>query len=318
MLPVEKASEILCQGGTVVFPTETVYGLGANAFDPKAVAKVFEIKARPSFNPLILHLPDRNWLTELASSVPPEAHALAERFWPGPLTLVLPKTPKVSLLVTGGLETVALRMPNHPVAIRLLELVNLPIAAPSANRFTQLSPTRIEHAQAQLGDSVDFYLDGGPCSVGLESTIVGWLDGKAALLRRGGVPAEDIESLIGPIAEATDPSGRPLAPGGFLKHYSPRTPLEFSSRLFVPENNRRVGLLAFRPGAEPEAGFSATRYLSPGGSLREAAGNLFQALHELEALGLDWILARPFPDEGLGKAINDRLKRAGHREDAWP
>jgi L-threonylcarbamoyladenylate synthase len=318
MRPIEKASQTLRQGGTVVFPTETVYGLGANAFDPKAVAKIFEIKARPWFNPLIVHLPHVDWLSELATEVPLEALRLAKHFWPGPLTLVLPKTQKVSLLVTGGLETVAVRVPSHPLAQELLEAAGFPIAAPSANRFTGLSPTRVEHAQAQLGDSVDFYLDGGPCSVGLESTIVGWQDGKATLLRRGGVPAEEIEALTGPLAAFDGHNDRPLAPGGLAKHYSPKTPLEFSQKPYVRDTSRRIGLLAFQPGAEPDEGFSATKYLSQEGSLCEAAGNLFQALHELEALGLDGILARPFPEKGLGRAINDRLKRAGHAQTACP
>ncbi len=304
------AAQIIREGGTVVFPTETVYGIGANAFDPDAVARIFEIKRRPRFNPLIVHLPSIHLIEEVAVDVPAQAMQLAEAFWPGPLTLVLPKNPGMPDIVTAGLPTIGLRMPNHPVAQSLLRAARVPIAAPSANRFTRLSPTLVSHAQEQLGTEVDLYLDGGPCTVGVESTIVGWIDGRATLLRRGGLPVEEIEALIGPL-DPIPVTALPLAPGNTAKHYSPKTPLLFSDKPVEFENQRRVGLLTLKPGLE-EAGFSTVSYLSETGDLREAAHRLFAKLKDLESLNLDLIVARSVPNIGLGAAINDRLNRAGH------
>jgi L-threonylcarbamoyladenylate synthase len=311
---IQEAALILREGGTVVFPTETVYGLGANAWDPAAVARIFEIKARPHFNPLIVHLPSLAFLSEVACDIPADAHALAQAFWPGPLTLVLPKKNSICGLVTGGLDTVAVRMPAHPVAEALLKAAAIPIAAPSANRFTRLSPTRMEHAREQLGDQVDMYLDGGPCEVGVESTIVGWVSGQATLLRRGGIALEEIEKVIGPVAPLPEGLSRPLAPGGLEKHYAPRTQLLYTDQPAVLSQGKRVGLLAFQPGAEPTEAYAVVQFLSPSGSLNEAAHTLFQKLHDLESLELDLIVARPVPDTGLGRAINDRLRRAGFSE----
>ncbi len=303
------AVQALRAGGTVVFPTETVYGLGARASDPAAVAKIFEIKRRPRFNPLIVHLPSRESLAMVAAEVPEAAQRLADAFWPGPLTLVLPKRPEIPDLVTAGLSTVGVRMPAHPVAIALLQSLGDPIAAPSANRFTRLSPTRIEHAREQLGEEVDCYLDGGPCSVGVESTIVGWIEGQATLLRKGGTPVETIEAVIGKLAPIPARE-RPLAPGMLDRHYAPETPLLFSDKPIVFEKNRRVGLLTLSPIDETDPGYSAIEYLSPGGDLREAAQCLFGKLREMEGMHLDLIVARPVPNQGLGSAINDRLRRA--------
>lgn len=310
MESLPQAVQALREGGTVVFPTETVYGLGARAFDAAAVAKIFEIKRRPRFNPLIVHLPTREMLGEVAAEVPAAALQLADAFWPGPLTLVLPKRLEIPDLVTAGLSTVGVRMPAHPVAIALLKALGEPVAAPSANRFTRLSPTRVEHAREQLGNEVDCYLDGGPCSVGVESTIVGWLDGRATLLRKGGTPVEAIEALIGPLAPIPVRE-RPLAPGMLNKHYAPVTPLLFSDKPIVFEKRRRVGLLTLSPSDEADPGYSTIEYLSPAGDLREAAQTLFGKLREMEGMHLDLIVARPVPNVGLGSAINDRLRRAG-------
>ncbi|MBY0371783.1 threonylcarbamoyl-AMP synthase [bacterium] len=307
---IEQAAEVLRSGGTVVFPTETVYGLGAHALNPTAVARVFEIKGRPRFNPLIVHLPSLAALDELAQDIPEAARVLAARFWPGPLTLVLPRRACVPDLVTAGLPTVAVRMPRHPIAQELLAAAGIPVAAPSANRFTCLSPTRLEHARSQLKDRVDFYLDGGPCEVGVESTIVGWIDGKATLLRLGGLAIAEIENAIGPLQPIPTLS-RPMAPGALAKHYAPKTPLLFSKKPTVFGKNRRVALLALQPGAEDDQAYTRVAYLSPGGDLNQAAQNLFSTLAELEAQGLDLIVARPMPEQGLGPAINDRLSRAG-------
>ncbi len=307
---VRLAGQLLREGGTVVFPTETVYGIGAHALDADAVARVFEIKRRPRFNPLIVHLPSFEMLETVARDIPSQARLLAGAFWPGPLTLVLPKHPDIPDIVSAGLPTVGVRMPNHPIAQALLREAGVPVAAPSANRFTSLSPTQVEHAQAQLGEEVDLYLDGGPCEVGVESTIVGWIDGKATLLRRGGLEVEAIEALIGPLAPLPV-MARPLAPGNLEKHYSPKTPLLFSDKPVVFEKRRRVGLLTLAPGLEAEDGFVEIAYLSPQKDLRQAAHQLFALLKKLESKQLDLIVARSVPNHGLGAAINDRLRRAG-------
>lgn len=312
---IQEAALVLREGGTVVFPTETVYGLGANALDADAVSRIFEIKRRPYFNPLIVHIPSMASLGDVVSQIPADAWILAKAFWPGPLTLVLPKHRCLPLLVTSGLPTVGIRVPEHPVAQALLKAAGVPIAAPSANRFTQLSPTRLEHARQQLGSEVDIYLEGGDCSVGVESTIVGWVGGKATLLRQGGIAAEEIEALIGPLA-AIPLTEQPLAPGNLDKHYAPKTPLLFSEKPVPFEKGRRVGLLALQYNEEESTDYTVTSYLSESGDLREAASNLFNKLWDLEALGLDLIVARPVPSHGLGAAINDRLTRAGSERSA--
>lgn len=313
MTPIEQAASILRDGGTVVFPTETVYGLGANALNPDAVAKIFAIKRRPRFNPLIVHVSSLAMARELVAHIPPEAESLIHQFWPGPLTLVLPRKSTVPDLVTAGLPTVAVRMPHHPTAQALLQAAGVPLAAPSANRFTRLSPTRVEHARTQLGSDVDFYLDGGACDVGVESTIVGWIDGRPTCLRRGGIERALLETAIGELAEP--PAKAPiLAPGALDKHYSPRTPLIFTAQSVPFHKPRRVALLTLKPGDEDESRYAKTVYLSPSGDLVEAAKTLFAKLAELESEDWDLIVARPVPPVGLGEAINDRLTRAGNAE----
>lgn len=308
---MNRAAQVLKNGGLVAIPTETVYGLAANALDPHSVARIFAAKDRPFFDPLIVHLADVNWWPRVVSDFPPLAKQLAERFWPGPLTLILPKQPSVPDLVTSGLATVGIRVPDHPLTRQLLQLVNLPLAAPSANPFGRLSPTTAEHVRQQLGNRVDLILDGGPCRIGVESTIVQVTDNKATLLRPGGIPLEEIEAVIGPIDRPERRSGeKPMAPGMLDSHYAPRTPLRIVSEIPATPPSR-TGVLAMTDKAVPD-GFAAVEVLSSGGNLVEAAANFFQALHRLDQSRLDLIVAVSFPDHGLGRALNDRLRRAAH------
>jgi L-threonylcarbamoyladenylate synthase len=340
------AADLLQTGGLVAFPTETVYGLGANALDARAVARVFEAKGRPHFDPLIVHIVDLAWLPRLAAEFPEAAQRLADRFWPGPLTLVVPKTDLVPDLVTSGLPSVALRMPDHPVAQTLLRLAGVPVAAPSANLFGRISPTTAEHVREQLGDRVDLILDGGPCRVGVESTVLQLTDGRPRLLRPGGVTLEEIESVIGsvevPLPSEHQIAAAMLSPGMLPQHYAPRTPLivceqnSFAAALtsvsssFLPSPPGRgaggegasrchFGLLTLHPVPEETSRkFARIEVLSPTGNLREAAANFFAALRRLDAAGLDVIVAHEFPNTGLGLALNDRLRRAATPTGIWP
>jgi L-threonylcarbamoyladenylate synthase len=309
---IHRAAEIIKKGGVVAFPTETVYGLGADVFNPLSVARIFEVKKRPHFDPLIVHVAGHSDLDRLVMETPSKAIKLMERFWPGPLTVVLSKREEVPDIVTSGLPTVAIRMPKHPIALSLIEQSECPIAAPSANPFGYLSPTTAEHVQEQLGDQVDLILDGGPCEVGVESTIVSFLEEKPKLLRPGGIPLEEIELTIGPV-EITLVEDTPSAPGMLPKHYAPHTPilLDWSEEDVADYRNRKVGLLAFHK-ISPALKFNYVEVLSARGDLREAAANLFSAIRRLDGLGLDLILAESVPETGLGRAIMDRLRRASH------
>jgi L-threonylcarbamoyladenylate synthase len=304
---IDRAAELLRGGAVVAFPTETVYGLGANALDARAVARIFEIKARPTFDPLIVHVRDFEMLARVARNVPDSAQALMRAFWPGPLTIVLQKSAEIPDLVTSGLPTVAVRMPSHPVARALLEAANLPLAAPSANPFGNLSPTRAEHVAKMLGEKVDVVLDGGATDVGIESTIV-LLEPRPTLLRPGAIAVEEIERVIGSLDREISDEAKPLAPGRLPQHYSPRTPLRIIDARSVPLRDRDgAALLAFRASSE---GYSATRVLSANGDLPEAATHLFEYLHELDAIGASRIDVEPVPAQGIGVAIMDRLRRA--------
>jgi L-threonylcarbamoyladenylate synthase len=310
---IGRAAEIIRRGGLVAFPTETVYGLGADAFNSIAVARIFEVKRRPYFDPLIVHVSDSADLKKLVAKIPSNAKKLIKRFWPGPLTVVLLKKEEVPDIVNAGLPTVAIRMPKHPMALSLIEQANCPIAAPSANPFGYLSPTTAEHVRDQLGDQIDFILDGGPCDVGVESTILSLLERKPRLLRPGGVPLEEIEAVIGRVAVNSSEKSEPTAPGMLPKHYAPRTPilLGWDEKNFNSKKDMKVGLLAFR---EPKGSlkFHHVEVLSKKGDLREAAANLFASVRRLDALNLDLILAETLPEVGLGRAIMDRLRRASH------
>jgi L-threonylcarbamoyladenylate synthase len=296
----------------VALPTETVYGLAANALDARAVARIFEAKQRPHFDPLIVHIASPDDLPTVASDWPRAALRLAQRFWPGPLTLVLPKQPAIPDLVTSGLPSVAVRVPDHPVALALIREAGVPLAAPSANPFGYLSPTTADHVRRQLGAAVDFVLDGGPCRVGVESTILGWRGETPVLLRAGGLPLEEIEREAGPVArpQPGEVVARPDAPGQLPQHYAPRTPLRIveSSTPSVPRG-RRVGWIGLVMPRKPRV-YVVCEALSPSGDLREAAAALFAALHRLDQLGLDEIHAELVPAAGLGLAINDRFRRA--------
>jgi L-threonylcarbamoyladenylate synthase len=311
---VDRAARDLKQGLLVAIPTETVYGLAANAFDEAAVAAIFAAKNRPRFDPLIVHLahepgPGTANLEDVAAAVPAWARALARAFWPGPLTLVLARTPRVPDLVTSGLDTVAVRVPDHPLTQRLLRGLAFPLAAPSANPFGYVSPTRAEHVLAQLGASVSYVLDGGPCAVGVESTIVAEQDGRPVILRQGGLAQEDIEAVTGPLAAARAAS-RPQAPGQLESHYAPAKPVYFGegdceARGHEPARCAAIGF------DRPFGTARLQRLLAPTGDLALAARGLFAALRELDqAPDVAAIFACRFPESGLGRAINDRLRRA--------
>jgi L-threonylcarbamoyladenylate synthase len=308
---LQQAAHQLQQGGLVAFPTETVYGLGANALDATAVAQIFEIKGRPRFDPLIVHIASDAHAQQVARAWPETAAKLAEHFWPGPLTLVLPKADAVPEIVTAGLATIALRMPAHPLALALITLADLPVAAPSANKFGHISPTRAEHVRQQFGAELDLVLDGGPCRVGIESTIVALTEDPPLLLRAGGTPVEALERVVGPIQRQTTTPSRPASPGQCPRHYAPRTPLVFCETSTTAPVPPRAGLLTLQPSPTAER-YAAVEILSPSGDLQAAAAKLFAALHRLDALKLDVIVAAAMPDTGLGLAINDRLRRAAH------
>jgi L-threonylcarbamoyladenylate synthase len=322
---IRTAAEAIRVGLLVAFPTETVYGLGADCFNSAALARVFAVKGRPRFDPLIVHIAEPGALDRVAdlSLLPPEARPgpLMDRFWPGPLTLVLPKQPAVPDLATSGLPTVAVRFPAHPVAQRLIRLSSGAVAAPSANPFGCLSPTRAEHVRDQLGDKVDYILDGGPSSVGVESTVLDLCSGRPRILRPGGVSREDLEAVLGTalVVDSKD-AGAPRSPGQLKSHYAPRTPLSVhqrpelialpygsgEARLFFDAASRDAWLRAASPSIPEER----VRCLSESGSLTEAASRLFGLLHEIDDLGASRIRAERVPERGLGPAINDRLSRA--------
>ncbi|WP_372617978.1 L-threonylcarbamoyladenylate synthase [Falsiroseomonas sp.] len=312
---VAEAAALLRAGELVAFPTETVYGLGADARDGRAVAAVFAAKGRPQFNPLICHFARAEGAFDEEVVADERARELARRFWPGPLTLVLPRRPgcRVDLLAGAGLDTLAVRVPAHPLALDLLRLVDRPVAAPSANRSGGVSPTTAAHVLEGLSGRIAAVLDGGPCAVGVESTVLDLSAGGAVLLRPGGVPVEAIEAAIGPV-------GRPIpltageatrslrSPGMLLSHYAPSLPVRLDAQVVTAEE----ALLAFGPHPLPGAG--ALWNLSPAGDTQEAAARLFAGLHWLDAegrrLGLKRIAAMAVPETGLGAAINDRLARA--------
>lgn len=305
------AAEIIRDGGLVAFPTETVYGLGCDALNPEAVARVFEAKQRPSFDPLIVHIAIEAALDGLVQAISLAEHRLMERFWPGPLTLVLRKRAQVPDLVTAGLPTVAIRMPAHPVAQALIREAGVPIAAPSANPFGYVSPTCAQHVLDGLGDRVDLILDGGPCPIGVESTIVSMGGAWPELLRPGSITLAEIQEVIGSIMQASAGLAV-IAPGQLPRHYATRTPvtiLAAQGARPILHGHERAGLLAMLTPGHVDERFCAIEVLSASGDLREAARNLFAALRRLDALGLDRLFAEPCDEQGLGLAVMDRLRR---------
>lgn len=306
---------MLRAGEVVAFPTETVYGLGADALNEHAVAQVFAVKNRPRFDPLIVHVPDQEVVRHYAVEVDERATALMTRFWPGPLTLVLKKRPIIPDLVTAGLDTVALRVPAHPVALALLRAFGNPIAAPSANPFGYVSPTTAGHVRDMLGAAIGLILDGGPCVVGVESTVCTLTEEGVVMLRPGGVTVEAIEAVVGPVMLAASSQSDPRSPGMLPRHYSPHVPLILLAAgedLPQPCPGERIGLLTLAPRPDTE-GYAVVEVLSQDGNLVEVAANLFTALHRLDGLGLERVIVEPVPERGIGRAIMDRLRRAAAR-----
>ena len=308
---VALAVEHLRSGDVVALPTETVYGLAADALNIDAALKIFEAKERPRFDPLIVHLPNREWLEKLTFIPAADeqlARTLAEQFWPGPLTMVLPRQSIVPDIVTAGLETVAVRLSAHPIFDSVVRAFGKPLAAPSANRFGRISPTTAAHVRAELEGRIPLIVDGGATTHGLESTIVAIRSGRVEILRQGPITAEQVARYAKVrIAMAGD---RPEAPGQLRSHYAPCTRLVLSEDLasFAAPHGKRVGALAF--GSTPLSGFAEVRTLSSSGDFREAAANLFRCLRELDETGVDLIVAQRIPESGLGAAIMDRLRRA--------
>ena len=300
-----EAVRLLRDGRLVAFPTETVYGLGGDATNGRAVARIFAAKGRPRFNPVIVHVPGLAEAEALAL-FDERASEAARRFWPGPLSLVLPRRQDsgISLLVSAGLDTVALRAPAHPLAQRLLRAAARPIAAPSANRSGRLSPTTAAHVQIELGQRLALILDGGACPVGIESTVVDLTGRTPVLLRPGAVTLESLTEVFGTIETASATDATPRSPGRLPSHYAPSLPL----RLNVTSVRPGEALLAFGPTTPP--GFAEVLWLSRGGDLAEAAANLFAMLRRLDQPGFSGIAVMPIPERGLGRAINDRLRRA--------
>jgi L-threonylcarbamoyladenylate synthase len=311
---VKRAIELLGQGETVALPTETVYGLAADALREDAVIKIFAAKARPRFDPLIVHLPDVAWVDRVAkvdSEIRTIFNGLCNRFWPGPLTFILPRQTVIPDVVTAGLATVAVRLSSHPIFSRIAEGFGRPLAAPSANRFGRISPTSAAHVVDELDGLIPLVVDAGPTQHGLESTIVALRNGRIELLRRGPVTAEQLAEF-GDVVTAVS-TDHPEAPGQLPSHYAPSTPLVLvvDASSFQSGSGQKLGLLSWK--TKPGGRFAETRLLSGRRDLTEAATNLFRMLRELDAYSLDLIVAERVPDQGLGAAINDRLRRAAAR-----
>ncbi len=308
---IVKAKALLEQGELVAIPTETVYGLAGNALDSNAVVKIFKVKDRPQFDPLIVHVANLQQAKQLVEFFPEKAEKLAAKFWPGPLTFLLKKKSLIPDLVTSGMDTVGIRCPDHDLTRSLLHSLSFPLAAPSANPFGYVSPTRPEHVNDQLGNKIQYILDGGECRVGIESTIIGFENDCPTVFRLGGLTLEDIENVIGKVDIQLNSSSNPKAPGQLKSHYSPRKKVVWGllPELITRYPASKIGILAFREkvaGIDPENQI----VLSSTGNLEEAAQRLFASLRELDKKSKEIILAEALPDIGLGKAINDRLRRA--------
>jgi Sua5/YciO/YrdC/YwlC family protein len=307
---VSEAARLLKEGEVVAIPTETVYGLAGNAFEPKALAKIFAAKERPTFDPLIVHIADIAQLSDIAKDIPDSAYKLAEAYWPGPMTIILPKKDCIPDLCTSALPSVAVRFPSHPIALSIIKESGLPLAAPSANLFKHVSPTTAEHVAAQLADRIAGIVDGGPCSVGVESSIISLTGEKPTVLRPGAITPEMFAIVLGDVAikESTSKPGQPmLAPGQCDTHYRPQVPLyygEIPAGYTLPEHTVRI---AFGTQAGP---IPATVNLSATGDMVEATSKLYAFMHDLDKTEYDLILVDPIPNKGVGMALNDRLKRA--------
>lgn len=309
---IEHCVNLLKQDQLVAIPTETVYGLAGNAFSEQAIELIYKTKNRPPINPLIVHVKNKSVLTEIAQNIPDQALALADRYWPGPLTLILDKRDHISSLITAGKNTVGVRVPNHKLTLELLDALEFPLVAPSANRSNHISPTRPEHVRSSFGENAPYVLDGGVCRSGIESTIVGFQKGEVILYRHGAISKEEIEGFLNCKIFVSNNHLAPESPGMFKKHYAPDTKTLLTRNLAqtikqYPTEN--MGVICFQ---KPLDGLdlSFQRVLSPNGNMDEAASNLYSSLHEMDAMGLDLILMEEVPNSGLGIAINDRLRRA--------
>ncbi len=309
---ISKASEILHDEDIVAIPTETVYGLAGNIYSEKAIRKIFQLKQRPLFNPLIVHIHSTEQLDEIVSYIPDKAKLLADTFWPGPLTLILKKKSNIPDLVTSGKDTVAVRIPRHPLTLSLLEKIDFPLAAPSANPFGSISPTNPSHVENYFRGRLSMILDGGDCKSGIESTIIGFENDKPVLYRLGSIAIEDITKVTGPIEIKNKKETAPNAPGMLSRHYAPETStflVDDVEEFIAGRTDKNIGVLLFDKKINAP-NIAAQEILSKKGDLKEAASRLYASLHKLDKLNLDLIVAERFPDSGLGKSINDRLERA--------
>ncbi len=308
---LEKAIDVLKSNKVVAIPTETVYGLAGNALSTESVAEIFRVKNRPSFDPLIVHVPDVTSWNKYAKNIPEKAMALANKVGPAPITYILPKKDIIPDIVTSGHPTVGLRIHNHPLTLDLLNKINFPLAAPSANPFGYVSPTTAQHVQDQLGEKIQYILDGGPCNVGVESTIIDFSGEKITVLRLGGFKVEELEELLEEKLLIKTSSSNPSAPGMLISHYSPGIPLVVGNIQELLEENKgkKISVISLVRKGENTSMISH-HPLSEAADLNEAARNLFKVLRELKETSSELIIAEKFPDQGLGKAINDRLKRA--------
>lgn len=308
---IDLAADLLLKGNLVAIPTETVYGLAANALNEKAVISIFEAKQRPFFDPLIIHVPSIESIDKYAELSDLRLQKLAKAFWPGPLTLLLPKKEIIPNLVTSGLASVAVRIPNHALTLELLKKINIPLAAPSANPFGYVSPTQPAHVNSQLGDKIAYILDGGACEVGLESTIIGIEDDKVCIFRLGGLALEDIEKVIGKTELRINNSSNPVAPGQLKSHYAPKKPLFIGEikQLIEKNKDKKIAIISF--GEKNFEGKDLIVFdLSKNKNLQEAAINLFKYLRLADDSNADVVVCEELPETGLGRAINDRLRRA--------
>lgn len=309
---INLAIESLKKGNVIAIPTETVYGLAGNAFEKSSVNKIFKIKNRPSFNPLIIHIPNPKYLNKIAQNIPKIAQKLSKHFWPGPLTLVLEKQKHISDIVTAGKPTVAVRVPNHKLTLDLLSKLPFPLVAPSANPFGFTSPTSADHVIEYFADKIDLILDGGVSLKGIESTIIGFENDNAVLYRHGSIPIEEIEKITGKVEIKNKNNLSPEAPGMLKRHYAPKTKIVFSNDFIksIKSNPyKKIGILCLKR-IEKIPKSVHQEVLSSDGNLNEAAKNLYAALHKLDRLNLDLILTSNMPEYELGRSINDRLRRA--------
>lgn len=312
---IQKAVALLTNEELVAIPTETVYGLAGNIFSEKAIKSIFETKKRPFFNPLIVHIPSADQLETIVSEVPEKAKILADKFWPGSMTLVLKKHESIPDLITAGKDTVAVRVPNHPTTISLLEQLPFPLAAPSANPFNNISPTKPEHVERYFKDDIKMVLDGGTCKNGIESTIIGFENNEPIIYRLGALALEEIEAVVGKVDIKNKKEENPDAPGMLDKHYSPLTTTILTTSIIdeiEQHPNKKIGVLTLNSSFKSDK-ISAEIILSTTSNLEEATAKLYDALHQLDHQNLDVILVEKMPDFGLGKSMNDRLERASFK-----